>query len=626
MVNDVPRLQGRVRHAVPQGIDVIAVAERGRHGDENPYNNHAEPQPGRDRRVVGTRPRRRPRSRRTRGSRRRTARSGTRIPSAPPRSAPRPGRSARPRGRRAGRRSARASDAPAGRRPSRSVRSRQDACIDRRDGNAPGLACSSRNIGGPRRTVSSPRAGATLFPAAGIRIKRCGAGRSATGTTEGQLHEMARDDRPDAPIGDGDGPAGLGGVGPPPSWSGEPRLNQIQVIGTHNSYHIAPAPAILELVAGSSRRQAEGLDYSHRPFAEQFSDLGIRQIELDVFADPKGGLFAEPTLRKIVEGPGQGPRPRPECRRSAPQARPEGPARPGRRLPHPCRDVRRRPEAGPGLVEGPSASRPDPDPGRAQGRGDLRPADPAREVRPRRARRGRRRDPLGVRPVGGPDARPRPRPVRDAARGDPLPRLARARLRPRPRPVRPGQRGRDPRPLHRGAPRAQGSADVRDGRQPRRPPKPPGSRSTIRSRTSTASSGSSAMASWSAPGPMPIPASPAPTTAPSATRRWPAVRSSSAPITPSPTVDSRITACGFPGGVVARANPVSGDPAWGNNDLEGRQGGRRPQAGMSHRGSHWPSRSVRRGIPAPGSGRRSPRRWPSRPPCRPGWSRRGRRG
>src|SRR5437764_11668730 len=80
--------------------------------------------------------------------------------------------------------------------------------------------------------------------------------------------------------------------------AGEPRLNQMQVIGTHNSYHIAPAPAVLETIASAGRRRAEGLDYTHRPLADQFTRLGIRQIELDVFADPKGGLFAAPSLRK----------------------------------------------------------------------------------------------------------------------------------------------------------------------------------------------------------------------------------------------------------------------------------------------------------------------------------------
>jgi uncharacterized protein (TIGR03067 family) len=97
------------------------------------------------------------------------------------------------------------------------------------------------------------------------------------------------------------------------SIAGEPRLDQIQVIGTHNSYHVAPAPAILEWLSGLSRRQAEGLDYTHPPLADQFARLGIRQIELDVFADPKGGLFAEPALRKIVRNKDKDPGPDPNA-------------------------------------------------------------------------------------------------------------------------------------------------------------------------------------------------------------------------------------------------------------------------------------------------------------------------
>ncbi len=79
--------------------------------------------------------------------------------------------------------------------------------------------------------------------------------------------------------------------------AGEPRLNQIQVIGTHNSYHLAPDPAVRTLIAAAGRRQAEALDYSHRPLAEQFSKQGIRQIELDVYADPDGKLFADPAAQ-----------------------------------------------------------------------------------------------------------------------------------------------------------------------------------------------------------------------------------------------------------------------------------------------------------------------------------------
>ena len=95
--------------------------------------------------------------------------------------------------------------------------------------------------------------------------------------------------------------------------AGEPRLNQIQVIGTHNSYHIAASPAIMEWIAKGGRERARSIDYSHLPLAEQFSGQGARQIELDVFADPKGGLFAEPMLRKIVKGLGKDPGPDPNA-------------------------------------------------------------------------------------------------------------------------------------------------------------------------------------------------------------------------------------------------------------------------------------------------------------------------
>src|SRR4051794_939619 len=91
------------------------------------------------------------------------------------------------------------------------------------------------------------------------------------------------------------------------------RLNQIQVIGTHNSYHVAPPPAVLDLIAVTGKARAESLDYTHRPLPEQFDKLGIRQIELDVYADPKGGLFARPAARDMVKKGGKDPGPDPNA-------------------------------------------------------------------------------------------------------------------------------------------------------------------------------------------------------------------------------------------------------------------------------------------------------------------------
>jgi hypothetical protein len=72
------------------------------------------------------------------------------------------------------------------------------------------------------------------------------------------------------------------------------RINQAQVIGTHNSYHLFGHDSLHKLMAHYAPGLPRGLEYNHRPLAEQFSRLGVRQIELDCFADPQGGLYAEP--------------------------------------------------------------------------------------------------------------------------------------------------------------------------------------------------------------------------------------------------------------------------------------------------------------------------------------------
>ncbi|GBD27256.1 hypothetical protein HRbin30_02602 [bacterium HR30] len=85
------------------------------------------------------------------------------------------------------------------------------------------------------------------------------------------------------------------------------RLNHFQVIGTHNSYHLEPRPALMEYLLRRLGSLAQGLQYSHAPLWEQFARQGVRQIELDVFADPQGGLFAHRAgLALIRENPDAG--------------------------------------------------------------------------------------------------------------------------------------------------------------------------------------------------------------------------------------------------------------------------------------------------------------------------------
>lgn len=72
------------------------------------------------------------------------------------------------------------------------------------------------------------------------------------------------------------------------------RLNQIQVLGTHNSYKLSPDSSLIEILNRENPGWSENLQYSHRPLREQLDELGIRQLELDIFADPKGGLYSDP--------------------------------------------------------------------------------------------------------------------------------------------------------------------------------------------------------------------------------------------------------------------------------------------------------------------------------------------
>ena len=77
------------------------------------------------------------------------------------------------------------------------------------------------------------------------------------------------------------------------------KLNQIQVIGTHNSYHAGIAPNESKIWQAKYADAYKGLDYQHQPLPKQF-DSGVRQIELDVYADTKGGLYAHPSGPAMV--------------------------------------------------------------------------------------------------------------------------------------------------------------------------------------------------------------------------------------------------------------------------------------------------------------------------------------
>jgi hypothetical protein len=80
-------------------------------------------------------------------------------------------------------------------------------------------------------------------------------------------------------------------------------LNQIQVIGSHNSYHAGFASSERKYLEMKNPKALRGLDYHHAPLGEQLSG-GVRQIEIDVFADPDGGRFAHPAVVRNVAAAG----------------------------------------------------------------------------------------------------------------------------------------------------------------------------------------------------------------------------------------------------------------------------------------------------------------------------------
>jgi len=68
-------------------------------------------------------------------------------------------------------------------------------------------------------------------------------------------------------------------------------INQLQFVGSHNSYKKAMSPEYFKAVFAQNADAARALEYSHVPIQVQL-DLGLRQLELDIFYEPTTQLFA----------------------------------------------------------------------------------------------------------------------------------------------------------------------------------------------------------------------------------------------------------------------------------------------------------------------------------------------
>ena len=74
------------------------------------------------------------------------------------------------------------------------------------------------------------------------------------------------------------------------------KINQIQTLGSHNSYHQRANKFVLRFLKGLSgilpkEYNPKDLDYAHEPLLVQLDSFHLRSFEIDVYADPKGGQF-----------------------------------------------------------------------------------------------------------------------------------------------------------------------------------------------------------------------------------------------------------------------------------------------------------------------------------------------
>lgn len=72
------------------------------------------------------------------------------------------------------------------------------------------------------------------------------------------------------------------------------RITDLRLLGTHNSYHVAPDRFVARLIEAAAPEEARAIDCTQRPIPEQLDRLGVRHLELDCYRDPDGGLFAAP--------------------------------------------------------------------------------------------------------------------------------------------------------------------------------------------------------------------------------------------------------------------------------------------------------------------------------------------
>ncbi|RWY54050.1 phosphatidylinositol-specific phospholipase C1-like protein [Mucilaginibacter gilvus] len=78
-------------------------------------------------------------------------------------------------------------------------------------------------------------------------------------------------------------------------------INHVQIIGSHNSYKKAIDPRLFKMLQGRDSVAMSKIDYEHSTLTEQL-DLGLLDLEIDVYADTLGGKYAHPKGLDWVPG------------------------------------------------------------------------------------------------------------------------------------------------------------------------------------------------------------------------------------------------------------------------------------------------------------------------------------
>ena len=78
------------------------------------------------------------------------------------------------------------------------------------------------------------------------------------------------------------------------------KLNQIQTVGSAESYKLAPGDSMLRLIAMGGKKNAQKLDFGQPSLTAQLDD-GAASLAFDLAYDPKGGLFRSPAGASMAD-------------------------------------------------------------------------------------------------------------------------------------------------------------------------------------------------------------------------------------------------------------------------------------------------------------------------------------